>query len=56
MKTYKLMLTNNGDIELSNGSPMYPSKLEQKINNWAGEIITIPSKPISFMPGFVNSI
>jgi len=49
------MLTNNGDIELSNSSPMYPFELEQKINNWAGDIITIPSAPESFMPGFVNS-
>lgn len=55
MRTYKLMITKGGDIELANSSPLYPSLFEQKINNFAGETITTVGTEISFIPGFRNS-
>lgn len=56
MTKYKLYININSDIELDNPSPMYPAEFEDKINQLAGEKITVMAPAaLSFIPGFVNS-
>jgi hypothetical protein len=55
MNTYKLMVTHNGDIELSHSSCYYPHRFEKKINQLAGEEITITEPNIPFMPGLIQT-
>lgn len=55
MNIYKLLQLETGDVELSHSSCCYPVKFEEKINQLAGEKITIKGPYISFLPGFIHT-